>query len=134
MAGEEAQSICVGTENFFAINSQASPEKQKLAADFIYWLFSSPTGKAFVTNDLKFIAPFDTFTEDEKPTDPLAREVSRYVSNTDLYNVSWNFVKFPSQTFKENFGAALLQYAQGQLAWADVETLVIDQWKAESGK
>ena len=134
MAGEVAQSICVGTENFFAINSQASPEKQKLAADFIYWLFSSPTGKAFVTNDLKFIAPFDTFTEDEKPTDPLAREVSRYVSNTDLYNVSWNFVKFPSQTFKENFGAALLQYAQGQLAWADVETLVIDQWKAESGK
>jgi raffinose/stachyose/melibiose transport system substrate-binding protein len=134
MPGEEAQSICVGTENFFSINSQASPEKQKLAADFIYWLFSSPTGKAFVTNDLKFIAPFDTFAEDEKPTDPLAREVSRYVGNTDLYNVSWNFVKFPSQTFKENFGSALLQYAQGQLPWADVETLVIDQWKAESGK
>ena len=134
MPGEEAQSICVGTENFFAINSQASPEKQKLAADFIYWLFSSPTGKAFVTNDLKFIAPFDTFAEDEKPTDPLAREVSRYVSNTALYNVSWNFVKFPSQTFKENFGAALLQYAQGQMEWADVVTLVIDQWKAESGK
>jgi len=134
MPGEEAQSICVGTENFFAINSQASPEKQKLAADFIYWLFSSPTGKAFVTNDLKFIAPFDTFAEDEKPTDPLAREVSRYVSNTALYNVSWNFVKFPSQTFKENFGAALLQYAQGQQEWADVVTLVIDQWKAESGK
>ncbi len=58
----------------------------------------------------------------------------RYISNTDLYNVAWNFVKFPSQTFKDNFGAALLQYAQGQLPWADVETLVIDQWKAESGK
>ena len=57
MPGEEKQSINVGTENFFSINKQASPEKQKLAADFIYWLFSSPTGKAFVTNDLKFIAP-----------------------------------------------------------------------------
>jgi raffinose/stachyose/melibiose transport system substrate-binding protein len=134
MPGEDKQSICVGTENFFAINSQASPEKQKLAADFIYWLFSSPTGKAFVTNDLKFIAPFDTFSEDEKPTDPLAREVSRYVSNPDLYNVSWSFVKFPSQTFKDNYGAALLQYAQGKIPWEDVKALVVEQWKAESGK
>ena len=47
MPGEEKQSISVGTENFFAINKQASPEKQKLAADFIYWLYSSPTGKNF---------------------------------------------------------------------------------------
>jgi raffinose/stachyose/melibiose transport system substrate-binding protein len=134
MSGEEGQSISVGTENFFAINSQASPEKQKLASDFVYWLFSSPTGKAFVTNDLKFIAPFDTFSEDEKPTDPLAREVSRYVSNPDLYNVSWSFVKFPSQTFKDNYGAALLQYAQGKISWEEVEALVVEQWKAESGK
>jgi raffinose/stachyose/melibiose transport system substrate-binding protein len=134
MPGEEGQSICVGTENFFAINSQASADKQKLAADFVYWLFSSPTGKAFVTNDLKFIAPFDTFSEDEKPTDPLAREVSRYVSNPDLYNVSWSFVKFPSQTFKDNYGAALLQYAQGKISWEEVEALVVEQWKAESGK
>ncbi len=131
VAGEEKQSICVGTENFYAINSQASPEKQKLAADFIYWLFSSPTGKAFVTNDLNFIAPFDTFAENEKPTDPLSKEVLRYMGKTDLYNVAWNFTVFPSQTFKDNFGAALLQYAQGTMKWDDVKTLFVDQWKAE---
>lgn len=134
MPDEEKQSISIGTENFFAINSKASPEKQKLAADFIYWLYSSPKGKAFVTNDLKFIAPFDTFAENEKPTDPLAKEVLRYMSNSNLYNVAWNFTKFPSQTFKNNFGAALLQYAQGTMKWDDVKTLVIEQWKAESGK
>jgi raffinose/stachyose/melibiose transport system substrate-binding protein len=134
MPGEEKQSICVGTENFFAINKQASPEKQKLAADFIWWLYSSPKGKAFVTNDLKFIAPFDTFAENEKPTDPLAREVIRYVSDPNLFNVTWSFVKFPSQTFKNNFGAALLQYAQGKMKWDAVKQQVVDQWKAESGK
>ena len=134
LAGEEKQSISVGTENFFAINKQASPEKQKLAADFIYWLFSSPTGKAFVTNDLKFIAPFDTFADNEKPSDPLAKEVLRYTSNTNLYNVAWNFVKFPNQTFKDNFGAALLQYAQGTMQWDAVKQLVVDQWKIESNK
>lgn len=132
--GEEKQSISIGTENFFAINKKATPEKQKLAADFIYWLYSSDKGKAFVTNDLKFIAPFDTFAENEKPTDPLAKEVIRYMSNTDLVNVSWNFVKFPSQTFKNDFGAALLKYAQGTMQWADVSKLVVTEWKAESGR
>jgi raffinose/stachyose/melibiose transport system substrate-binding protein len=134
LPGEEKQSISVGTENFFAINKQASPEKQKLAADFIYWLYSSPSGKAFVTNDLKFIAPFDTFAENEKPTDPLAKSLISYLSNTDLYNVAWNFLVFPSQTFKDNFGAALLQYAQGSMEWDAVKQLVVDQWKAEKSK
>ena len=134
VAGEEKQSINVGTENFFAINKKASAEKQKLAADFIYWLYSSATGKAFVTNDLKFIAPFDTFAENEKPTDPLAKEVIRYMSNTGLYNVAWYFVVFPNQTFKNNFGAALLEYAQGSKQWPAVQQLFIDQWKIEKGK
>lgn len=134
MPGEEKQSINVGTENFFAINKQASPEKQKLAADFIWWLYSSPKGKAFVTNDLKFIAPFDTFAENEKPTDPLAKEVIRYLSTPGLYNVAWNFTVFPNQTFKNNFGAALLQYAQGTMKWDAVKQLFVDQWKTEKAK
>jgi raffinose/stachyose/melibiose transport system substrate-binding protein len=132
--GEEKQSISVGTENFFSINKQATPEKQKLAEDFMYWLFSSPKGKAFVTNDLKFIAPFDTFAANELPTDPLAQEVVRYLSNTNLYNAPWDFTVFPSQTFKNNVGAALLQYAQGTMKWDDVKQLVITQWQAEASK
>lgn len=134
ISGEEKQSIAIGTENFFAINKKASADQQKLAADFIYWMYSSDKGKAFVTNDLKFIAPFDTFKDSEKPTDPLAKEVLRYMSNTSLTNVAWNFTVFPSQTFKDNFGAALLQYAQGTKKWDDVKTLVVDQWKAENSK
>jgi raffinose/stachyose/melibiose transport system substrate-binding protein len=134
MKGEEKQSINIGTENFFAINAKAPADKQKLAADFIYWLYSSPTGKKFVTNDLKFIAPFDTFADNEKPSDPLAKEVIRYMSTADLYNVAWNFVKFPSQNFKNDFGAALLKYAQGNMKWDDVKALVVTEWKSESGK
>jgi raffinose/stachyose/melibiose transport system substrate-binding protein len=134
MPGEEKQSIAVGTENYFAINKQASPDKQKLAEDFAYWLFSSPKGKSFVTNDLKFIAPFDTFADNEKPTDPLAKEVIRYVSNKDLYNVAWDFVKFPGQAWKDDFGAALLQYAQGKMAWDAVKQLGVTEWPAKYGQ
>jgi raffinose/stachyose/melibiose transport system substrate-binding protein len=134
VTGEETQSINVGTENFFAINSQVSAEKQQLAADFIWWLFSSTTGKSFVTNDLKFIAPFDTFAENELPIDPLAKSLLSFTSNTALYNVAWYFVIFPSQTFKNDFGAALLQYAQGTMAWDDVKQLFITEWASEKAK
>jgi len=132
MEGEENQGIAVGTENFFAINSQSSAEKQKLAADFIYWLFSSESGKSYVTEKLGFIAPFDTFDDDEKPSDPLAREVVDWMEEDDVTNIPWNFTIFPSQNFKDEFGSALLQYAQGKKSWEDVKTTVVEKWKSEN--
>jgi raffinose/stachyose/melibiose transport system substrate-binding protein len=132
--GEETQGLCTGTENFFAINAKASAEDQKLAEDFIYWLYSSETGKKFVIEKLNFIAPFDTFTETEKPADPLAKEVIRWMEKDGITSVPWNFTVFPSQTFKDSFGASLLQYAQGSMSWDDLTAKVVTDWKAESGK
>jgi len=133
MEGEENQGLCTGTENFFAVNSQASEEDQKLAEDFIYWLYSSDTGKKFVIEKLNFIAPFDTFSDTEKPADPLAKEVIRWMEKEGTTSVAWNFTVFPSQAFKDNFGASLLQYAQGTMPWETVVTNVVKDWKAESG-
>ncbi len=129
---EENQGLCIGTENFFAINSKASEEEQKAAQDFIYWLFSSETGKSFVVNDLELIAPFDTFKEDEVPEDPLAQEVMRWMNKENVETIPWNFTVFPSLTFKNDFGAALLQYAQGTKNWNDTKTLFVNRWKSES--
>ena len=75
MEGEENQGLAIGTENFLAINKTVPEDQQKLAEDFLFWLYSSDKGKDYITNRLGFIAPFDTFSEEEKPTDPLAREV-----------------------------------------------------------
>ena len=132
--GEEKQGLCIGTENFMCINSKASEAEQKAAEDFMYWLFTSDKGKDYVTNKLDFIAPFDTFTDEEIPTDPLAREVIEWSKRADVESVPWNFTLFPSQTFKNDFGAALLQYAQGTKTWSDVVTLVTEEWKSESAK
>ena len=130
--GEEKQGLCIGTENFFAINSKASEQEQKAAADFMYWLFSSETGKKFVNEQLEFIAPFDTFTDEERPEDPLAQEVIKWMNNADVTTIPWNFTVFPSQTFKEDFGASLLQYAQGSKNWDKVKEDFTKSWKNES--
>lgn len=132
VAGEEGQGLCVGTENFYTINSQASKADQKATADFIYWLYSSETGKNYVTNKLGFIAPFDTFADNEKPTDPLAVEILNWMSKPGITSVAWNFTLFPSQAFKDNFGASLLKYAQGTKSWDEVSASVVADWEKES--
>ncbi len=131
VAGEEKQGLCVGTENYFAVNSKVSADKQKASIDFLNWLFSSAKGKDFVTNKLGFIAPFDTFEENEKPADPLAKEVLAWMEKDGVTSVAWTFAAFPSQAFKDAFGAALLEYAQGSKTWDDVVTVVKDNWKSE---
>lgn len=131
VSGEEGQGLCIGTENYFAVNSKVSQEKQEMSIAFLEWLFSSETGKAYVTNELGFIAPFTTFNDDEKPADPLAKEVLSWMEK-DVTSVPWTFAAFPSENFKNDFGDALLEYAQGQKGWDDVTAIVKDSWKTEA--
>ncbi len=131
MEGEETQGLCIGTENFFCINKNASPEDQAASIDFLTWLYTSDEGKSYVTNDLGFIAPFDTFTEDDAPADPLGQQVMQWNARDDVQNIPWEFTLFPSQQFKDDMGGELLLYAQGQALWEDVVANVISDWATE---
>ena len=127
--GEEKQGLCIGTENYLAINKNVSEEKQKSSVAFLEWLFSSKTGKDYVVNKLNFISPFSTFEDNEKPDDPLAREVISWMER-DKTTVEWVFNSFPSLDFKDDVGNALLEYVQGSKSWEDVEKATKDSWKA----
>ncbi len=129
--GEESQGLCIGTENYYAINSAATEEEQKATADFIYWLYSSDTGKEYVTDEFGFIPPFDTFTDEEQPDDPLAQEVLRYMRDENRTTIPWNFTLFPSNKWKEDFGSSLLSYVQGSKTFEDVITDAVKSWKSE---
>lgn len=133
MEGEEKQGLCIGTENFIAVNSQTSAENQAASIAFLEWLFSSEEGKKAVTEELEFISPFSTFGEDEKPADPLAQEVIRYMKDETKESISWNFTSFPSVQFKNDFGAALLEYAAGSTSWEKLKSRVTERWAVEKG-
>lgn len=130
LESEENQGLCVGTENYFCINSQASEVDRKATEDFVYWLISSPKGKDYMINKLGNVAPFNTFTEEEKPEDPLAKSMLKSMEEGKI-SIPWIFTTFPSQTFKEQFGGALLEYVQGTMRWEEVVKTVQEQWKAE---
>lgn len=129
--GEEKQGICIGTENYFSVSSWASKEDRQATIEFMEWLFTSDKGKDFVTNRLGFIAPFDTFNDDEKPTDPLAQQVIAAMSDESRSLVAWNFTAFPGQNFKDQFGRNLLNYVKEEITWKDVVNSVKQQWKEE---
>ncbi len=130
--GEESQGLCIGTENYFAVNSKASKEEQQAAKDFIYWLYSSEKGKKFVSEKLGFISPFDTFDDTEVPSDPLAKEVKTWMDKQSVTTIPWYFTIFPSQTFKDNFGSSLLKYAQGNKTFDEVKADAIADWEKEA--
>ena len=129
-AGEANQGLCTGTENFRCVNSATSEANQKATLDFVNWLISSDAGKDYMVNTLGNAAPFTTFGDDEKPQDPLAKEMFRYMENGKT-SVSWNFTTFPSQDFKDDFGAALLEYCNGNMTWDEVADTVVTRWAEE---
>ncbi|MDR0936613.1 MAG: extracellular solute-binding protein [Oscillospiraceae bacterium] len=128
---ETNQGLCIGSENFYCVNGKASAADQQASLDFLAWLYTDPAGIALVTEELGFIAPFDSFGGDAKPSDPLGSQVVDWNGNTAKSNVPWNFTVFPSQQFKDNFGGNLLLYAQGQMEWSAVQAAVIADWKSE---
>ena len=130
--GEENQGICVGTENYLAINIHASDEAKANADTFLTWLFSSETGKKIVKENLMFITPFNSFTEDELPDDPLAKEVNRWMNMDGVTSVPWVFQGIPSEQWKQDFGGALLQYISGTMDWNEVVDIAKNSWTVEA--
>lgn len=128
--GEEKQGLCIGTENYWCINSQVSEADQQATLQFVDWLLNSETGKDYMVNKLEFTSPFTTFGENETPSNPLSKAIVE-ATNSGTESVSWAFNTMPSQTFKNNLGAALLEYAQGTGDWAAVESAFVDGWAAE---
>lgn len=130
--GEEGFGLCIGTENYLCINKNASAEAQENALKFLAWLYGSDEGKSIVTGKLGFIAPFNTFSADEGPTDPLAKDVMNWMGNSEVSSIPWAFAGIPSEQWKADFGSALLEYINGRQSWDGVKATAIDAWKTEA--
>ena len=130
---EADMGLCVGTENYFSVNAKASEVDQKATIEFLDWLVSSDLGKDYMVNNLGIAAPFNTFSDEEKPQDPLAKSVLEFAENGKV-SVPWVFATFPSQDFKNVFGNALLEYVQESIEWDEVVQETVDAWASEMSK
>ncbi len=127
--GEDKMGLSVGASQYLCINKNASEEDQKAALDFLAWLFSSKTGKELVARDLQFVTPFTTMT-DSIYTNPLFASENE-INSKGKVAYPWCTGLIPSEVWKQNFGANLLLYAQGQMEWDDVVSAAVADWATE---
>lgn len=128
-SGEESQGLATGSENYWCINSKASEKDQKATADFLKWVVTSDKGKNALSKEMGFTTPFKSFS-DVKSDNPLI-EAAVADQKSGKTPVSWNFTMMPSETWKNNLGNALLEYAQGTGQWDAVKTAFVDGWASE---
>ena len=129
VAGEESMGLNVGASQYMCINSQMPEEDQKAAAAFLAWLFSSDTGKQLVAQELQFVTPFNTMSDAEYTNPLFASENAISAAGKTAY--CWAANLLPDQTWKDNMGANLLMYAQGQMSWDDVVSNAVSTWATE---
>lgn len=125
---DENEGICMGTENYWCVNSQASEADQKATLDFMYWCVTSDKGVEAMTSGDKmgFNIPFNK--------NPESTNVLFKLSNANTATpVSWNFTTMPSENWKNDLGQALTVYAADQTDanWKNVVSAFVDNWKVE---
>lgn len=125
--GEENQGLCTGSENYWCINRQASPERIEATKAFVEWLITSQEGQQALSRDMGFVTPFDTFAPEGSARNPLLSSAEKYLAD-GCEPVSWLFPSMPSETWKNDLGAAMLEYAQGTGSWAQVEKAFCSGW------
>lgn len=128
--GEEKQGLCTGSENYWCVNKNAKQADIDATLAFLDWLITSDEGKKAMSEELKFVTPFTTFTEEFTADNPLVKAANDYIKQ-DKIPVAWTFTTMPSEEWKNGVGSALLEYAQGTGDWSGVQTAFVDGWERE---
>ncbi len=128
--GEENQGLCTGSENYWCVNKNAPAEDIQATLDFLNWCITSDTGRDAIANTMGFLTPFKSFDDGYMPSNPLVTIADEYIADGKTA-VSWNFSSIPSETWKDNVGAALTEYAQGTGDWSAVEDAFVNGWATE---
>ncbi len=130
MEGEENQGLCTGSENYWCVNKNASQEDIDATLAFMEWVITSDEGRICFRDEMGFVTPFTTFTDEYQPANPLVA-ASQEDIDAGHKTVAWCFTTMPSENWKNGVGSALLEYAQGTGEWDAVVTAFVDGWAAE---
>lgn len=128
--GEQEQGLCTGSENYWCVNKKASQEDIDATLKFLDWVITSEEGKTALSQQMGFVTPFTTFTDEYVADNPLLKAANDYIAQGKT-PVAWTFTTMPSEQWKDGVGSALLEYAQGTGEWSAVEDAFVGGWATE---
>lgn len=125
---DENEGLAVGTENYWAVNSQASEADIAATLEFLEWVITSDEGRDSLTNAMGLTTPFDTFTGDYESSNAFAQMVNTY-AEAGKTSVAWSFNATPNtDDWRADVVSALTNYSDGSGEWDDVVTAFVDGW------
>ena len=125
--GEEKAGLCSGTENHWAINSQAAPEDIEASIDFLTWMVSNPKAAQIFVNHMGAV-PFKNCPESGNKFNADGKELLEKGN----YAVTWAFNYTPNVgSWRTNVVTALSAYSAGYGSWEVVESAFVDGWAFE---
>ncbi len=131
--GEENQGIAAGTENYWAVNSQAAEEDIQATLDFLKWVTTTEEGTTALASDMSLASPFKQAKAPANVLDKFNQESMA----AGKYVVSWApFKVMPSEDYKTELGSYLSAYAAKptDANWNRVKEAFVDNWAAEVEK
>ena len=125
--GEEESGLCNGTENCWAVNSQASEEDIQATLDFLKWVVTSDEGTSMMAEQFGAVP----FKQAKEATNVFCEAANQCLAD-GKYNVTWAFNYTPNvDQWRAGVKSALLQYSANGGDWADVEKAYVDGWAAQ---
>ena len=127
--GEEKAGLASGTENCWAVNSQASQEDIKATLDFMYWVVTSEEGTTMLAEQFGAVP----FKAAKTPENVFCANANAYTAAGN-YNISWAFNHTPNvDSYRATVVTALAAYSADQTEdnWAKVEEAIVDGWAYE---
>lgn len=127
--GEENSALCNGTENCWAVNSQASEADIQATLDFMYWVVTSEEGTKMMVDQFGSI-PFK-----KAPTSSnvfIAQNAE--MLNEGKYSVTWAFNYTPNvDSWRAGVVSALTAYSvdPSDANWDAVVSAYVDGWAIE---
>lgn len=126
LKGVSEGNIPVGVPMYWSVNSQSDENTQKIAKDFLNWLYQSDEGKEIIVNNFGFIAPFTNYG-DVKPSDPLGQAISEAANAGKV--APWVFNGCPTSWAENVLGAEIQSYLAGNKTWEEAIDTAKESWK-----
>lgn len=125
---DKEQGLCSGTENYWAVNNEASKEDKIATLDFLKWVVTSEEGTTALASDMGFTAPFKKAKEVENKLADIAED---YIED-GKYSVVWLFTTTPNvDVWRSDLVDALSAYSAGSGKWDAVEKAFVDGWATQ---
>ncbi|MBR6402659.1 MAG: ABC transporter substrate-binding protein [Eubacterium sp.] len=122
------EGLCVGTENYWAINAKADQADIDASLDFLTWCITSDEGRDAITNTMGLAAPYDTFSGEFETQNVFKKDANKLMSDGKT-SVAWSFNATPNvDDWRSGVVSALTAYTDGSGDWDAVKDAFASGW------